>query len=31
LPEGQDFQFAAHSIALPFQADSLDLLVMPHS
>ena len=31
LPEGQDFQFAAHSIALPFKADSLDLLVMPHS
>lgn len=23
--------FAAHSIALPFKADSLDLLVMPHS
>jgi SAM-dependent methyltransferase len=23
--------FAAHSVALPFQADSLDLLVMPHS
>jgi SAM-dependent methyltransferase len=25
------FDFAAHSVALPFQADSLDLLVMPHS
>ena len=25
------FSFAAHSIALPFSADSLDLLVMPHS
>jgi len=24
-------QFAAHSIALPFQADSLDLLVLPHT
>ena len=30
-PEALNFQFAAHSIALPFQADSLDLLVMPHS
>jgi SAM-dependent methyltransferase len=26
-----EFDFAAHSVALPFQADSLDLLVMPHS
>ena len=26
-----NFHFAAHSIALPFKADSLDLLVMPHS
>jgi SAM-dependent methyltransferase len=26
-----DFNFAAHSFALPFKADSLDLLVMPHS
>jgi len=25
------FHFAAHSIALPFKADSLDLLFMPHS
>jgi SAM-dependent methyltransferase len=31
VAEGQTFDFAAHSIALPFQADSLDLLVMPHS
>jgi SAM-dependent methyltransferase len=27
----QTLNFAAHSVALPFQADSLDLLVMPHS
>jgi hypothetical protein len=27
----KSFSFAAHSIALPFSADSLDLLVMPHS
>jgi SAM-dependent methyltransferase len=25
------FSFAAHSVALPFSADSLDLLLMPHS
>lgn len=25
------FDLSAHSVALPFQADSLDLLVMPHS
>ena len=31
LPETLNYQFAAHSIALPFKADSLDLLVMPHS
>jgi SAM-dependent methyltransferase len=31
IPETLNYQFAAHSIALPFQADSMDLLVMPHS
>lgn len=31
LQASETFDFAAHSVALPFQADSLDLLVMPHS
>lgn len=31
VPDTLNYQFAAHSIALPFQADSMDLLVMPHS
>jgi SAM-dependent methyltransferase len=31
VPQTLNYQFAAHSIALPFQADSMDLLVMPHS
>ncbi|MFZ4744352.1 MAG: methyltransferase domain-containing protein [Betaproteobacteria bacterium] len=29
--EGMPCDFAAHSVALPFQADSLDLVVLPHS
>ena len=30
-PAQKPMNFAAHSVALPFQADSLDLLVMPHT
>ena len=29
--ETKPSNFAAHSVALPFQADSLDLLVIPHT
>jgi SAM-dependent methyltransferase len=31
VQQSQAGHFAAHSIALPFKADSLDLLLMPHS
>jgi len=31
LQDAPQVQLLAHSVALPFQADSLDLLVMPHS
>jgi SAM-dependent methyltransferase len=29
--DNKPINFAAHSVALPFQADSLDLVVMPHT